>query len=317
MIAPELAANSIRHLASAIHSHKSRLKMLFMVNRVSYMDETGHPDDPVCNYVGMAGFVAPAGTWEVFSGEWQHTLNNAGLKQPFHMKEFAHFQGQFKGWSENDRKLLLGELIRHIRNTKAMPVGAIVSLRDYESLTPSQQASFRDPYYLAFQTASRGATIEALFDEPQEKVAMVYSYNEEYGTDNGGRAEKLWHQMKQTWEHGHLMGAYASDTPANLCPLQAADLFAYELSHDFERMISAPKAGMRWGLKQVLRMYPLPLAQIRYLDRLEMLRIIKHNFPDKTGVEEIIDESQQLQSAQRRIYEWIAVRGEYEPPFEV
>jgi hypothetical protein len=294
--------------------------MLFVANKVSYMDETGHPDDPMINYVGMAGFVAPAGTWEVFSAAWQDTLNNAGLKKPFHMKEFAHSTNQFENWKgkEADRKLLFGELIGHIRNAHAAPVGAIVSLRDYESLTLSQQSAFRDPYYLSFQTATRGAALEAWLEEG-EKVAMVYSYNEEYGTDNGGSAEKLWHTMRGIWEHGNLMGSYASGTPADLCPLQAADVFAYELSHDFERMISAPNAGMRWGLKQLLRLYPLPLPQIRYLDRRQMLRIIRQNanYQDKTGIEVLGEETEEKSAASKLMREWMTVRGEYEPPFEV
>lgn len=318
---PELAANRVRHLANAIHSHRSKVRMLLVVNRVSYMDETGHADDPSINYVGMGGFVAPAGNWEVLSAEWQTTLNNAGLKQPFHMKEFAHSVKQFASWkgNETDRKRLYGQLIKHIRDAKPMPVGAIVSLRDYASLTDAQQKSFRDPYYLAFQTATRGAALEAFAEPDGETVAMVYSYNGEYGTNNGGGAEQLWHHMKRIWEHGNLMGSYASSTPEELCPLQAADVFAYELSHDFERMITCPTASMRWGLKQILRLYPIPLAQIRFLDRREMLRIIRSNgnYPDKTGVEELGVEIDEINSAQRRMFEWVTTRGEYEPPFEV
>jgi hypothetical protein len=61
-----------------------------MVNLSSYMDETGHSDDACLEYVGMAGFIAPAGSWEVFEHDWKSLMRNAGLNQPFHMKEFAH-----------------------------------------------------------------------------------------------------------------------------------------------------------------------------------------------------------------------------------
>jgi hypothetical protein len=30
-----------------------------------------------------------------------HLLRNAGLNEPFHMKEFAHSQGQFKSWARS------------------------------------------------------------------------------------------------------------------------------------------------------------------------------------------------------------------------
>lgn len=63
------------------------------LNLTSYMDETGHSDDPNLDYVGMAGFVAPSGSWEVFDAGWKDLMHNAGLREPFHMKDFAHSRG--------------------------------------------------------------------------------------------------------------------------------------------------------------------------------------------------------------------------------
>ena len=48
------------------------------------------------------------------------------------------------------------------------------------------------------------------------------------------------------------MGSYTSDSPNNLTFLQAADLFSYELTHEFENRIHRPKDEMRWGLAQLL-----------------------------------------------------------------
>lgn len=294
--------------------------MLFLVNRISYMDETGHPDDPACNYVGVAGFVAPAGVWEVFAERWQTALNNACLKEPFHMKEFAHFAGQFSGWSEPDRRLLFGTLVGYIRETRARPIAAIVSLRDYESLTPQQQSHFADPYYVAFQTATRGATLEATGYVPDETepVAMVYSYNGEYGTNNGGKAEQMWYMVKQSWNRGNLMGSYTSSTPEDHCELQAADVFAYELSHDFERMIKASQCGMRWGLRRILGMYDIPLPQIRFLDRRALLRFVRGTpFIDQTGVQELGAEMDEMVREQAFVTRWLIERGKYEGEFEI
>ena len=70
-----------------------------MHNFIAYFDETGHSNDPNTGYVGIAGFVAPAGEWGIFEQHWNATLRNAGLDQPFHMVDFAHFRGQFEGWA--------------------------------------------------------------------------------------------------------------------------------------------------------------------------------------------------------------------------
>ena len=191
-------------LARAIHSHESKRKLLLMINYISYMDETGHVDDPALHFAGMAGFVAPAGAWGVFEEQWSDVLRNAGLSEPFHMKDFAHSEGQFRSWKgqKGKRELLFGRLLSIIADTKAEPVGTIVSINDFKTLTDSQQDSFLDPYYIAFQKCVRGAAASAVFDPPEEKVAMVFAYNEEYGTQQhtgvnmGGRAEQLWHAMK-------------------------------------------------------------------------------------------------------------------------
>jgi len=283
-----------------------------MLNLTSYMDETGHSDDPTLEYVGMAGFVAPFGAWEVFETGWGDLLRNAGLHEAFHMKEFAHSQGQFTSWKgkEEDRRAFLGRALTLITATGGTPIGAIVSLSAFRSLTKLQQSSFLDPYYLAFQTCTRGAAIEAVFEEAPEKVAMVYAYHDEYGTNSGGRAEKLWHAIKKHYDHGHRMGSYASSTPDKSSPLQAADLFAYELSHEFENRAKRPKDNMRWGLRQIVSMYRIPSPQILFFDRKELLRRIKEsNFPDQTGVEELDDN--QAQSAQQSMMKWLIERAQF------
>lgn len=152
------------------------------------MDETGHSDDPNLEYVGMAGFVAPSGTWEVFDDGWRGLMKNAGLGEPFHMKDFAHSQGQFESWRRNEdiRRAFFASALKLITDTAATPIGAIVSLSSFRSLTERQQNSFLDPYYVAFQTCTRGAAIQAVFEQPGETVAMCYAYQDEYGTNKGG-----------------------------------------------------------------------------------------------------------------------------------
>lgn len=277
-----------------------------------YFDETGHADDPELHFVGMAGFVATSSSWVNFEDQWKDALRNASLPEAFHMKDFAHSLGQFTHWKgkEEKRRLFFRRLLEIIRETKAKPIGAMVSLRDFETLTPEQQAHFKDPYYLCFQSCTRGAAIEAVFEEPQERVATVYAFNQEFGTNKDGLAEKLWHAIKQHYDHGPRLGSYASSSPSEACPLQAADLFAYELSHEFENRIKRPNDRMRWGLRQILRMYTIASPQILLFDRKELLRRVKESsFPDPTGVEDLT--KTQEQSARKARMRWLIERGEF------
>ena len=214
--------------------------------------------------------------------------------------------------------MLYGALVRLIVKSRATPVGVIIRLEDFRSLTADQQSHFKDPYYLAFQICTRGAAVQAGGLYPPEKVSMVYAYNKEFGTvppqetysvNQAGRAEQLWHIMKDSTDYGSWMGAYSSSTPSETVQLQAADLLAYELAKKFENLLTRPKDKMRWGLRQILRPYPPPPNYIRLLDRKELLRIIKENrWPDQTGTEEI--EDSQMQSAQQQMAQWFVERTE-------
>jgi hypothetical protein len=94
--------------------------------------------------------------------------------------------------------------------------------------------------------------------------------------------------MKSTLDVGFRMGAYVSSTPQEFCQLQAADIFAYELSKEFENRIKRPNDKMRWALREIMSMNRSQLPRVLLVDRLELLRTIKEaRFPDQTGVEEI------------------------------
>jgi len=45
-------------LAMPLHDPRSRKRIMVLIE--SYMDETGHSDDPEFRFAGMAGFAAPA-----------------------------------------------------------------------------------------------------------------------------------------------------------------------------------------------------------------------------------------------------------------
>ena len=106
-----------------------------------------------------------------------------------------------------------GRLIEIIRETNAKPIGAAVSLRDYKTLTEVQRSQFRNPYYLVFQICTRGAADRAVFELPGERVATVYAFNGEYGTNPGGQAQKLWDAIRENYANRPGLGTYTSRSP--------------------------------------------------------------------------------------------------------
>jgi hypothetical protein len=287
---------------------------------VSYMDETGHSEDPRCHFAGMAGFICSQHRWEGLAEYWQKVLDHFKLKEPFHMKDFAGCRGQFSEWrsDEKKRRLLLDALVQGILAIKPTPVGTIVSIEDYRGLSMNQQSCFRDPYYMAFQRCTRGAALDAMGLEP-ETVSMVYAYNNDFGAlnpqeiysvDQAGAAEQLWQTMKSSTDFGKWMGSYGVSTPAKNAQLQAADLFAYELSKEFEMLRVRPDGQMRWALRQILSLVDYPFAFISLLDRLEMLRIIiESDWPCKENTEEVADPEIQMASAREKMKSWLKDRA--------
>jgi hypothetical protein len=267
----------IRALAWAVHSRRSKLKL--MLGLSAYFDESGHSEDPRCRFVGMGGLVAPEAAWTEFEPKWQAALDEHCGGHPFHMNDFAPGYGIYAGWKKEQRDKLLGSLVRAVRESGAKPFGAVVSLDAYETICqrfPGIEDMFVDPYYICFQDVTAAAAISVIAYsmpatntveewqefEKTEKVAMVYARHDGFGTisspsetrrENMGRAESLWYALKEANPVcGRWMGSYSSNLAQNLAFLQAADLFTYELTHEFENRINRPEDPMRWGLAQML-----------------------------------------------------------------
>jgi hypothetical protein len=227
----------------------------------------------------MGGLIAPESVWAEFEQKWQAILDEQCEGHWFHMKDFAPGSGIYAGWGKDRKEKLFGALVRTVRESGAKPLGAVVSLDAYETICggfPGIEKWLVDPYYICFQDVTAAAAISVIAYsmhaittaenwqefEKSEKVAMVYARHDGFGAisslsgtkrENMGRAESLWYALKDSnpaW--GHWMGAYSSNLSQNLAFLQAADLFAYELTHEFENRVNRPQDPMRWGLAQML-----------------------------------------------------------------
>lgn len=147
-------------------------------------------------------------------------------------------------------------LVEALVKTETRPVGCVVSLEHFKMLRPEHQKAFRDPYYMALQEVTKGLSLAGIPKDDStvsEQVAMVYAHQENFGATPRGRVEQLWHVIKAEAVWGQWMREYSCARPENELPLQAADLFAYEITHEFETWIKRPDCKMRWPLKQVLK----------------------------------------------------------------
>jgi len=172
--------------------------------------------------------------------------------EPFHMMDLAHFQGQFKGWPDEKRRALLARLFEVIRKAEVIPIGSVVSVTDFNALDERLKSAFRDPYFVAFQPLTYNLAIAAGFAYPPGRATMVYAHHPEH-SEGLANAGDLWQAVRE----GNpivsvFMETYESDTPQKCVPLQAADLWAYELGHHFD-VIRPAKRKPRWPFQQFVQ----------------------------------------------------------------
>ncbi len=220
---------------------------------ISYADETGHFRDPNKHFVGIAGFLASAENWTHLEAEWRAICSEEDIEQPFHMTEFAHRTKQFKKdkWQvEKNRQKALGRLIEAIKHSEALPMGAVASVEDFNALSESQRERLgRDPYFVVFQEyTNQMALANALVEYPPHPVSMVYAKLNKYV----GKAEELWNALRIFNPMcGQFMNSFLADEPRTCSPLQAADIWAYELGHHFGRTLPLNKVW-RWPFEAIV-----------------------------------------------------------------
>jgi|HubBroStandDraft_6_1064221.scaffolds.fasta_scaffold07978_2 hypothetical protein len=224
---------------------------------LSFVDESGHSADPNRNCLCLAGLIAAEDAWRVCDVDWRTACEDEGLTEPFHMMQLSSLKGQFKAWSEERRQGLLGKLVGAIRKARAIPIGSVVMLRGPDSLSEGVQRHYRDAHFIAFQTLTYNIAVAANMMDPFGKgpgpATMVYAHHPEHS--NGlASTQKLWHALRESNRIVALfMHSYVSDTPKDCTPLQAADLWAYELGHHFERIRPLAKKP-RWPFRQFVAM---------------------------------------------------------------
>jgi hypothetical protein len=230
-------------------------KSQFLVNLpqyVSFVDESGHSKDPTKTHLCLAGLLATREAWSVFDEKWRDACSSFSLTEPFHMKEFAGFRGDFAGWSDNRRKDLLGVLVALMKEARVVPIGSVVEIAGYNSLVAQTARDFKDPHFLAFQSLTYQIAVAASLPSPGA-VTMVYAKHPEHSVGLANTAD-LWNAVREANSIVALfMDSYRSGEAGEHAGLEAADLWAYELRKHFE--YSRPRAiAPRWAFTQFVSM---------------------------------------------------------------
>ncbi len=212
---------------------------------IAFLDESGHSS--ATEFFALAAFVADYTDWPAFDHLWQEALR--GAQAPYlHMREFAHRVGPFLGWTEEQRRALLGRCVKALNSIPAVAVGAAVSIADFNTLDSEARSALRDPFFCCFQEVVRGVTLNAQFEPADMRVRMVFSQQDEFGAS----AKQLWSVMAETIDVGPHMGSLEFANMRDVPALQAADLLAYELRHHYHLRKTKPMSPARWALREIV-----------------------------------------------------------------
>jgi len=218
---------------------------------ISFVDEAGHAKDPNQRFLCLAGLLARETAWRELETQWAEACTEAGLRKPFHMMDLG--RNEFRDWPDQKRRALLRPLLTAIENAGAVPIGSVVSLEWYRSLSPAHQRAFKDPHFLAFQSLTYQIAAAASIQLEPGPVTMVYAYHPEH---SHGRAstQELWDAVRKYNPIIRLfMESYVERGPTDQAGLQAADLWAYELRHHFQVIRPAGKSP-RWPFQQFVKL---------------------------------------------------------------
>lgn len=222
---------------AAYHTALGRTNVL-----IAYIDESGHSAE--ARVVSLAAFVASATQWRRFSADWTGALKDHGA--PFlHMREFAHRQGNFKGWSEDQRRSLLGALLDVIVANQLIAVGAAIDVNAFRALPTDIRAGLQDPFLCCAQEVLYGL---ALVGQPGPATDAVFSRQDEFA----GKAEKLWEHLRNRSGFSPGLGSLRFEDMRSTPALQAADLLAYELRHYYNRRLTYSGTPARYPFRRII-----------------------------------------------------------------
>jgi hypothetical protein len=219
-----------------------------MQKLIGYMDETGHSKDERQRFVGVAGLVAPAESWEAFERKWKQTLSDFKIPY-FHMKDFASRRRYYEDWSEQKRRKLLGKLLRIMATTHPFPVGTIISLEDYRSFSVEDRELMGDPYHFCLMGCVYVPAWRAENASPDVRVAIVFGEQSEFKHMAG----QLLEDFNQNYPAAKRFDPPTFGDMKTVLPLQAADIVAYELHKEFERRRYRPQDTQRYGYTELMK----------------------------------------------------------------
>jgi hypothetical protein len=274
-----------------VHPKDERSKVFCVLH--AYLDDSGtHDSSPVCV---VAGYFGSERHWTRFDSKWRAVLDSFAIEE-FHANKFWAFVDganvtEFKGWDEDKCQRLITSLLKIIaESSRLYPVGCMVDMNEWKALTKDERAfltgaaydsngRIKTPgapnktFFLPFLTAIAAALQYCNADKLMHFTFDANKRFAPYALDYFGAIKAL-----QIDNYGR-MGDISFVDSKKACPVQAADLLAYEVYKHGIRKVKAGKSkidstiAMAYAMANTRDDEAIPIYEKHGLDKaLELFR---------------------------------------------
>ena len=225
---------------------------------IAYADETGHPCDPDRHIFGFGGFIGRVANWESFAVAWQDICPPEFY--PFHMTEFVRQTHR----NDERQRAVLGPLVGLIRGSQIVPISVFCHVPDFREadkpLTDKEGGELYQAILGHFFCQVGVSVLGAQELDPPSGVPRLPSVSIVFAQRKfAGMVCNWWDEHRElgtgplsTLVSGLMIRSVSVATPETVVPLQAADLWAWEVGHHYE------KGKPRWTYDQIREMAVIP-----------------------------------------------------------
>ena len=226
-------------------SLKSPPEERFVAEFTAYFDESGTHEGSEA--VAVAGYLSTPELWEKFEVEWREALGDFGIEF-FHMTDFAARRQQFAGWPEEKRRACLSRLVDITNRHVIASAGTVIPVSDYQAVFSKKADHFVGGPY--------GVAAMVCFSEMAKMFKLIgvhgqVAYVFESGAQGSGQVQKAftWLEQDPGSKAQYRLLSLSFQNKRQFCPLQAADILAYELYLYFPKALKKSERAVRYGVK--------------------------------------------------------------------
>ncbi|MCI0596779.1 MAG: DUF3800 domain-containing protein [candidate division Zixibacteria bacterium] len=219
----------------------------------AYFDESGtNAGSPI---VVLAGFIGNLARWEKFNQKWLKILQPAGIKI-FHATDCFNGRREFEGWLEETRRPFIEDLIGVIKNIR--PITYLVRTGDFQQVkkdyTDPRIVAYT-PYKLCFDRCLLNLDGWANRAPGRDEISVFFEDSpEKHNTEVMRLYEEA---MRSPLLKGkHKISRIAFIPKSVGIPLQAADLFAWELRKYHTDLMMHSGRPLRKSLRAIFQNNP-------------------------------------------------------------